>query len=254
MRKLSMKKFGTPIGAGPGSEKEKVGFVAVGTPVLVRSGVDGFLVRLAGGGVALPTVLLLLSLVCFGVGPATDLAWRLVDGCCGLPGPLPCGGPWVEVLVDVVVVVTAPVAPAVVVVVVVVPVVVVEAQLSVTVWIGPVGTPVVGIAIEDSGVPGGTSTEKENVCPVSSVTSRTHCWAEAVGSQAIAPMALATVPAEAKTSNSFRLLNTVAYLLPRTGSLSKTSLPPRHGGVRRTLLIDAELCNGEPFLGRSVSY
>lgn len=31
-----MKKFGTPIGAGPGSEKEKVGFDAVGTPPLPR--------------------------------------------------------------------------------------------------------------------------------------------------------------------------------------------------------------------------
>jgi len=27
-----MKKFGTPIGAGPGSESEKLGFDAVGTP------------------------------------------------------------------------------------------------------------------------------------------------------------------------------------------------------------------------------
>lgn len=28
-----MKKFGTPIGAGPGVDSEKVGFVAVGTPL-----------------------------------------------------------------------------------------------------------------------------------------------------------------------------------------------------------------------------
>lgn len=33
IRKLSMKKFGTPIGAGPGVESEKVGFEGAGTPV-----------------------------------------------------------------------------------------------------------------------------------------------------------------------------------------------------------------------------
>jgi hypothetical protein len=30
-----MKKFGTPNGAGPGTENENVGFAAVGTPLLV---------------------------------------------------------------------------------------------------------------------------------------------------------------------------------------------------------------------------
>jgi hypothetical protein len=38
MRKLSMKKFGTPIGAGPGSARENVGFDAVGTPPVPRNG------------------------------------------------------------------------------------------------------------------------------------------------------------------------------------------------------------------------
>jgi hypothetical protein len=33
IRKLSMKKFGTPIGAGPGVESEKVGFEGAGTPL-----------------------------------------------------------------------------------------------------------------------------------------------------------------------------------------------------------------------------
>jgi hypothetical protein len=31
-----MKKFGTPIGAGPGSANENVGFAAVGTPLAER--------------------------------------------------------------------------------------------------------------------------------------------------------------------------------------------------------------------------
>ena len=35
MRNESMKKLGTPIGAGPGSESEKVGLVADGTPLPV---------------------------------------------------------------------------------------------------------------------------------------------------------------------------------------------------------------------------
>ena len=33
-----MKKLGTPIGAGPGSAKENVGFAGVGTPPLPRGG------------------------------------------------------------------------------------------------------------------------------------------------------------------------------------------------------------------------
>ena len=33
-----MKKLGTPIGAAPGSAKEKLGFEGVGTPLLVRWG------------------------------------------------------------------------------------------------------------------------------------------------------------------------------------------------------------------------
>ena len=32
-----MKKFGTPIGAGPGSDSEKLGLAAVGTPFPVGS-------------------------------------------------------------------------------------------------------------------------------------------------------------------------------------------------------------------------
>jgi hypothetical protein len=41
-----MKKFGTPIGAGPGRAKENVGLAAVGTPLLVLGGggVGGFFV------------------------------------------------------------------------------------------------------------------------------------------------------------------------------------------------------------------
>ena len=38
-----MKKFGTPIGDGPGSESENVGLPAVGTPLPLGSLAAGFL-------------------------------------------------------------------------------------------------------------------------------------------------------------------------------------------------------------------
>src|SRR3954447_6479469 len=38
MRNLSMKKFGTPSGTGPGSDNDVVGFVTVGRPWSLRSG------------------------------------------------------------------------------------------------------------------------------------------------------------------------------------------------------------------------
>lgn len=39
-----MKKFGTPIGAGPGSDSENVGFEVVGTPLPVGSLAAGVVV------------------------------------------------------------------------------------------------------------------------------------------------------------------------------------------------------------------
>ena len=38
-----MKKFGTPSGAGPGSENENEGFVGVGTPFFARGAGGGLL-------------------------------------------------------------------------------------------------------------------------------------------------------------------------------------------------------------------
>jgi hypothetical protein len=49
-----MKKFGTPIGAGPGSANENVGFAAVGTPPLPEGfGADFFLVDFDFDGLGL---------------------------------------------------------------------------------------------------------------------------------------------------------------------------------------------------------
>jgi hypothetical protein len=77
-----MKKLGTPIGAAPGSAKEKVGFDGVGTPAPV-TGDLGLLGVLALG---LPGVLVgLLGVVGVVVGPWWEGFWTL-------PGPVVFGG------------------------------------------------------------------------------------------------------------------------------------------------------------------
>ena len=81
MRKESMKKFGTPIGAAPGSANENVGFDDEGVPPAPRS--EGVLVGVVAGLVLLPPP--------FPVGlPPGCLVepppW--VDGCWLLPGPV----------------------------------------------------------------------------------------------------------------------------------------------------------------------
>ncbi len=73
-----MKKFGTPIAAGPGSENEKVGLDGVGTPPgpMYAGGFGG------AGGFTLPLGLTVDGAV---VGPLCELGWLV-------PGPLVCGG------------------------------------------------------------------------------------------------------------------------------------------------------------------
>ena len=74
-----MKKFGTPSGAGPGTENEKVGFDDVGTPFLAvgAGGLDGCEVVVEGLGPVGPVGWLPL----FPVGP-------VVPGVRGPVGPL----------------------------------------------------------------------------------------------------------------------------------------------------------------------
>ena len=85
----------------------------------------------------------------------------------------------------------------------------VEEQDSVTFWTGPV----TGNLIEDRGVPGGTLTVKFIVCPPTSVTVTTQVSAEAVGSAA-SPHTASDPTVATTTTNSFRLLSTMALLLP----------------------------------------
>jgi hypothetical protein len=72
-----MKKFGTPIGAGPGSESEKVGLVAEGTPLPVGSSLDAGEV-VFGSGVDLDCRFgCWLELGLIGLGPplCVDVGW-----------------------------------------------------------------------------------------------------------------------------------------------------------------------------------
>jgi hypothetical protein len=65
-----------------------------------------------------------------------------------------------------------------------------------------------GTLIDDSGVPGGTFTFSEIVCPLASWTVTTHESAEATGNQAM-PWTTSIEPAAASRTVSFRRLNTL---------------------------------------------
>jgi hypothetical protein len=167
-----MKKFGTPIGAGPGSESEKVGFVAEGTPLPVG--------RLSAGEVGFVFFLLFawdfgwparedgpsLWLVPVGTGVVLDVVVVVLDD-----EPEPCEGE-VEVEVEVVPgcvavdelvgVLELDVGVVVVVVVVTDTAGVVEvagAHCSLSEATGPV----IGRPIAEIGVPGATLTLKTRV-------------------------------------------------------------------------------------------
>jgi hypothetical protein len=237
-----MKKFGTPIGAGPGNANENVGFDGVGTPPA----------PVGGGGLFAAGVLVLagffgFAAVCFflGLGLGFALGGVLcVDGFWGFAGPLGCGGPdgvvvvvpVVEVVLEVVLVVVLEVVEVVPgVVVEVVPGVVVEVVLGVVVEVvlGVVVevvdgeqdsdsfkiVPLTGTGIDESGVPGATSTVKLVVCPLAIVTVTTQVSADADG---IAAMTL-TASAVIRATTSFRLLNTVALLLPPSAAHAVTA-------------------------------
>ena len=160
-----MKKFGTPIGAAPGSANEKVGFDDVGVPPVPRR--DGVFVGLVVGLVVLPLPPLPLPPPVF--LPEPPPLW--VDGCWLVPGPVGLGGFWWVVVLEL--------EELVLVDVVVVVVVVVDEeeddelgvwQDSETLTIGSV----TGRFSADTGVPGGTFTLKVSVWPPATLTVTTH--------------------------------------------------------------------------------
>src|ERR1035437_8453510 len=78
-----MKKFGTPIGAGPGSESENVGVVADGTPLPVGS--------LLAAGTPFPVGVLLAAVV---LDFDFDLGFWPEPGLIGLGPPLCADTGW----------------------------------------------------------------------------------------------------------------------------------------------------------------
>jgi hypothetical protein len=167
-----MKKFGTPIGAGPGSANENVGFDGVGTPFPELFGLGFGLLGAFDLG--------------FGFAAGFFAGVGCLDGCSTFTGPRARGGPAaVVVVVDwVVVVVDAEVDVVEGVVVDVVDGTVLEvvcgAHDSDTLAIDPV----TGSGIDETGVPGGTSTTKLCCVPSARVTVNWHVSAKATGTLA----------------------------------------------------------------------
>src|ERR1019366_4316372 len=239
-----MKKFGTPIGAGPGSESENDGLVADGTPLPVGSLLAGEVVLVLGldldfdfclGFWREPGLIALGPPLCVEVGCV--LAGP--EGCgvgvgCVLAGREGCGGVCVRP-VDVVlevevelevedVVLDEPVVDDVVGLELVL--VLDELELLVELGVelvvdelvvvaGPqlivsdTTTPLIGSESDETGVPAGTLTGKVSCCPPSKVTVTVQASAEAAGIAASPRMRTADVTAPI----SFRLPNTVACLL-----------------------------------------
>jgi hypothetical protein len=273
-----MKKFGTPIGAGPGSESENVGLDGVGTPLWFDDFLDfdfgfDFDLGLCGFG--------FLCLWLWGF--ETD--GRFAEGSWALAGPVGCGGrgdgavvvELVEVEVDVElgveVVVEVEVGAEVVelevevevevvdeveeledVVVLLDVLVVVEEGESVVAEVvaGVVAvtpgrqlsvsdaiTPDTGNVNEDIGVFGGASTTNVYVSPPTMIAVIVHESAAAADNPTV-DIAASIAPASALTTNSFRLLDTTAYLLLPICVRNPVTAARRRR--KKTLLAASEVC------------
>jgi hypothetical protein len=213
-----MKKLGTPIGAGPGSAKEKLGFEGVGTPPLVRGG---------GGDEGLVGFFFFFLFCCPDelpdpLDPTLPAGAGWLDGRWLLPGELGLGAVVVGVVDDGVVLDLLPEPlPEPPVVVVWDPLVVVGVVLPVLV----VGTDTVGVGVDTGGgqtleisvAPAGSAAPGGSwictTCPVIVFTVTVQSAADATG-MAAKPI---TVPKEATAATailSFLLLNTVGFVLP----------------------------------------
>jgi hypothetical protein len=210
-----MKKFGTPIGAGPGNANENVGFDGVGAPVPARNGDTPLRKPL---GAAVPG----LTVTDFptaspetGLGAGTGLACLFRDGFSVTTFPADAGGA------------TAGADGAGVVVVALELVVGAGAAAHDSV-IPTIGS-FTGKLNADTGVPGGTFTVNDSFSPPATVTVTTHCSADAAGSEdAAIPAPSAAIVAP--TIISFGLITTAASLLPHS-SLRDPATPARryHG-------------------------
>src|ERR1700761_7026764 len=181
-----MKKLGTPIGAAPGSAKEKLGFDGVGTPLLVRWG--------GGEDFAGFFFLFLLDDLPDPLEPTVPAGAGWLDGCWDLLGELGFGAVVVGVVVDDVVV------------------------------LRPEPPPGGGGWAAGSGAPGGSWSW--TTCPVTVLTVTVQSAATATG---IAAKPI-TVPKEATAVTailSFRLLNTLGFVLPPRTSTTRMSTGPR---------------------------
>lgn len=228
-----MKKFGTPMGDGPGSDSEKVGFDVEGTP-------------LPDGRLALDEpVLAFLWLVRWALVDELEVDWLWLEDFCGddelgcgvvlvvvvlvLPGALECEGE-VEVELELVVEDELDELDDVVVVELLE-----ELGAGAHDMFSEATTPLIGRCSDDKGVPGGTSTLNVSVTPPIRVTVTVHESADATGMAAVArttSMAAASV----STARSRRLMiKLVRPSLPASAYASHASNSLQHaccGGGR----------------------
>ena len=262
-----MKKFGTPIGAGPGSDSENVGFEVLGTPLPVGS--------LAAGGVVV--VFFFFALLFFVV--LVEGVWPWLDDFSG-DEEVGCG-----VVLDEVVVVVVFVVPECEGEVEVEPVVVdeddeVEVEVEVEVEdedeeaeeeldeLGDAVVVIVVVVVDDDEVvaaaqvivsetaPGmltggmtpGVAITGPTVCvpPPTRVTVTVHVSAEATG-MAARPRTTKIAAASTSTARNLRLnVKLVRPLLPPSTCASHASKFAAHGRAEGTLLPGTEVCNFEP--------
>jgi hypothetical protein len=270
MRNLSMKKFGTPIGAGPGRPCEKVGLAAVGTPspwrIAVASGWSSALAFSASlvSPVALRLTVPVVFWPCWPpaetVGPpsvavgtepsvgagvaelgAGGAAGAVLVSAGGAPGSDAggAGGAAGAVLVPVSVgVVAGAVLVSVLVVLVLVLVsvgVVVVVDVVVAVVLGSAGVETPGSEPSPAGASAGVSTWTVTVWPPSSVTVIVRSCADA--GKTAAPNPAVNAPADISPISSLRRLMKWCLLLPQPGQarprrVRGVTLP---GGIDRGL-------------------
>src|SRR3954454_23069611 len=230
IRNLSMKKFGTPIGAGPGRASEKVGLAGVGTPSVASAGALALALRTVpeeSCSTVLPApstsgrALRLALPDCFwGFCCCWLWDWPWSAGC-GASG-VACAGCWSGWVW------TWTCAGGVL-----------GCEGAVTSWTLTIPPLTPGILIWSTGVPGGTSTVTVTFWPVASVTTSVR-WSADAGITT-APTPTETAATARAPVRSLRLVDLIRNVL----------FPPRALGNP----CDPRACertNGRPPGGRTV--